>query len=77
MKNNDLGSSSPSLAELQYQSLHRNDNKGPTLIVIATLLIVIATTTVAVILCQVARRTIKRPLNIDDFAIIVALVIYR
>lgn len=47
------------------------------MIVIATLLIVIATTTVAVILCQVARRTIKRPLNIDDFAIIVALVIYR
>ncbi len=75
MKNNDLGSSSPSLAELQYRSLHRNDNKGPTLIVIAAVLI--ATATVAVVLRLIARRTINRPLNIDDFAIIVALVIYR
>jgi hypothetical protein len=75
MKNNKLGSSSPSLAELQYQSLHRDDNKGSTLIVIAAVLT--ATATVAVILRLIARRTIKRPLNIDDFAIIVALVIYR
>lgn len=72
MKNNNLGTSISSSQELQYQTLHRNDNEGPTLSIIATTLV--AATAVAVVLRLITRRIIKRPLDVDDFAIIVALV---
>lgn len=74
MKNNNLGTSSPSLAELQYQALHRNDNGGPALKAIAS--IVIAAATIAVTLRWIARRIVKKTLDIDDLAVLVALVSY-